>query len=336
MSKIRFTCMTLGLLLSVAVTANAGTFKEETAFGDNPASLRMFTYAPDFLPKDRPLVVVMHGCMQGAADAYRNTGWSALADAQGFALLLPQQVATNNPTSCFNWFMSENQKAGHGEPASIRAMIARMEQEYGVKSGKIYISGLSAGAAMTAIMLATYPEVFAAGAIMAGPAYRCADNAMEAMECMWIGRPGRTAEEWGAAILGATSYRGPWPRVSIWNGSSDTVVSPQNLVDNRKQWLNVNGIDDGALQNTTVTGTITCSGSAYSADHAVFSKNGQSVVETWVVKGAGHGVSIDSKSQCGFNRYDACSVTQTPTSNGYNVDTGLCAVRLIADFWGLK
>jgi len=94
----------------------------------------------------------------------------------GFALLLPEQQRTNNPNSCFNWFQSGDIERGHGEAASIRQMVATMVSDHGIDPARVFVTGLSAGGAMTPVMLATYPEVFAGGAIIGGLPYGAATN----------------------------------------------------------------------------------------------------------------------------------------------------------------
>src|SRR4029453_18745537 len=74
------------------------------AFGSNPGQLRARTYTPDNLSAGAPLVVVLHGCTQTAADYDYGSGWSSLADRYGFALLFPEQQRSNNSNLCFNWF----------------------------------------------------------------------------------------------------------------------------------------------------------------------------------------------------------------------------------------
>src|SRR5438552_1220836 len=79
--------------------------KEVTGFGSNPGALRMFTHVPAKFASPRSLAVVLHGCTQSAARYDVGAGWSTLADRYGFALLLPEQTAANNPKTCFNWFL---------------------------------------------------------------------------------------------------------------------------------------------------------------------------------------------------------------------------------------
>ena len=200
---------------------------ELTGFGSNPGALRMFTYAPKKSEPSPALVVVLHGCTQSAASYDLGAGWSTLADRYGFVLLLPEQTQANNPKTCFNWFLPGDTARDRGEALSIRQMIEKTIGAHGIDRSRVFITGLSAGGAMTAAMLATYPEVFAAGAIIAGLPYGTAGNVQQAFESMFQGRP-RTAKEWGDLVRRASAHRGPWPRVSVWHGDLDATVKPMN------------------------------------------------------------------------------------------------------------
>ena len=123
----------------------------------------------------------------------------------GFALLLPQQQSANNANSCFNWFEPGDTARGAGEARSIKQMVDRMRSDYGSDAGKIFVTGLSAGGAMAAVMLATYPEVFAAGAVIAGLPYRCAGTLVQALSCMSPGT-NLTPSQWGDKVRAASSH----------------------------------------------------------------------------------------------------------------------------------
>jgi len=153
-------------------------------FGSNPGALRMFSFVPEHLSPSPALVVVLHGCGQTAAGYDLGTGWSTLAERYGFALLMPEQQASNNANTCFNWFNPEDISRDGGEAGSIRQMIARMASDHNIDSRRIYVTGLSAGGAMTSVMLATYPELFAGGAVIAGLPYGIASNVREALSGM--------------------------------------------------------------------------------------------------------------------------------------------------------
>ena len=102
------------------------------SFGTNPGALRARVYIPKNLTAKAPLVVVLHGCTQTAAGYDHGSGWSRLADDQGFALLFPQQQPSNNPNLCFNWFVPEDTRRGSGEALSIRQMVEATAVAHGI------------------------------------------------------------------------------------------------------------------------------------------------------------------------------------------------------------
>src|ERR1700674_5599514 len=235
------------LLSSAAKRAGAGApggtgrLRDVAYFGNNPGNLRMLTYTPGNLPKAPALVVALHGCTQTAAAYDHGSGWSTLADTYGFAALFPEQQRTNNPNNCFNWFLPSDTRRDHGEAHSIRQMIERMIDDHDIDRRRVFVVGLSAGGAMTSAMLASCPDVFAGGAIIAGLPYGSATNVQEAFEAMAKGRD-RSALAWGDLVREGSPYRGPWPKLSVWHGSSDAIVNPRNMEDVLKQWIDVHGV----------------------------------------------------------------------------------------------
>ena len=170
--------------------------RELTGFGANPGNLRMFAYAPEHLPPNAPLVIALHGCTQTADEYDHGTGWSSLADSLGFAVVYPQQQPANNPKNCFSWFLPGDIARGHGEALSIREMVEHAIATFAADRRKVFVTGLSAGGAMASVMLATYPEVFAGGAIIAGLPYGCASNVQQAFEAMFDGAGTCRAGAW--------------------------------------------------------------------------------------------------------------------------------------------
>ncbi|MEV8309729.1 PHB depolymerase family esterase [Streptomyces flavidovirens] len=299
-----------------APAARAASLTEVTGFGTNPGNLRMFRYVPDGLPAGRPLVVAMHGCTQSAAAFDAETGWTAMADRWGFALLLPQQQSGNNSNACFNWFEPADIKRGSGEALSVKQMTDRMKSDLGSDPARVHATGLSAGAAMTNVMLAAYPGVFASGAPVAGLPYACATSVAAAFTCMSPGT-NLSPSAWGDKVRAAyPGYAGPWPTVSVWHGTSDTTVVPANMRETVEQWTDVHGTDTAADTTDTVAGY----------PHAVYRDSaGRPVVETYSITGMGHGQPVDpgtGAEQCG-------------TAGAYILDVNLCAAYRIGQFWGL-
>ena len=233
--------------------ATNSRLQENFGFGSNPGNLRMFTYRPPSLADNPALVVVLHGCTQTAAGYDVGTGWSTLADRYGFVLLFPQQQRSNNPNGCFNWFQPAHSQRDRGEPLSIRQMIEKSITDHGADRRRVFITGLSAGGAMTSSMLACYPEVFAGGAIVAGLPYGAATTVQQAFQSMYQS-PTRSAREWGNLVRKASHHRGPWPRVSIWHGNADKTVIPLNAQQIIKQWTNLHDLPLSSSVKTMVDG----------------------------------------------------------------------------------
>ncbi len=311
----RRTGLLLASLLLVVASSPALALTEVTGFDSNPGNLRMHKYVPAGLPADAPLVVALHGCAQSASNYDAETGWELLANRFGFALLLPEQQTGNNSSRCFNWFETADTTRGQGEPLSIKQMVDRMIADHAIDPARVYVTGLSAGGAMTSVMLATYPDVFAGGAIVAGLPYRCATSQSAAFSCM---NPGSdlSPAQWGAKVRAASSWTGPWPIVSIWHGDADYVVRPANLTESLEQWADVHGIDTVADATDTVSGF----------PHRVYKDAaGNAKVETYVITGMGHGTPVDPGS----------GETQCGTAGAYILDVNVCSSYYITRFFGL-
>ena len=159
------------VFLAVFSLLHALPLEKVPDFGENPGKLRMFTYIPEMVNKKEnvPLVLILHGSGQTAKVLAAASGFNKLADSLGFIALYPDQPFYNNLLTSFSFYMPGKMKKGRGETASIRNMITYMCEHYPVDRDRIYITGMSAGAAMSNVMLNAYPELFAAGALFAAP-----------------------------------------------------------------------------------------------------------------------------------------------------------------------
>src|SRR5262249_56204867 len=126
---------------------------------------------PEHMTPKPPLVIALHGCTQTSDEYDHGTGWSSLADSLGFAVVYPQQQPANNPKNCFSWFLPGDIVRGHGEALSIREMVEHAIATFAADRRKVFVTGLSAGGAMASVMLATYPQVFAAAPLISGLPY---------------------------------------------------------------------------------------------------------------------------------------------------------------------
>jgi poly(hydroxyalkanoate) depolymerase family esterase len=256
--------------------------REVHAFGSNPGNLRMFSYLPPKLAEKPALVVVLHGCTQTASGYDLGAGWSTLADRYGFALLFPEQQRINNPNGCFNWFQPEDSQRDRGEPFSIRQMIEKSIVDHAIDRRRIFVTGLSAGGAMSSIMLACYPEIFAGGAIIAGLPYGAAANVQQAFESMFQS-PSRPAREWGNLVRKASSHRGPWPRVSVWHGNVDKTVIPSNAREILKQWIDIHGLSTAPSAQIRVAG--------YPRD-VWMNEASEEILESYTITNMAHGTPL--------------------------------------------
>jgi len=233
--------------VSKARRAAPAPLAEVTSFGSNPGHLRMMCYVPPGLEAGAPLVVVLHGCGQTAQEFDEGSGWSRLAGQHGFALLYPEQRSSNNPNGCFNWFRPSAVARDRGETGSVRQMIDAMVEAHNLDANRVFIMGLSAGGALTAAALAAYPEVFSAGAVVAGLPVGGARDAMNALGLMHSGTT-KTPEEWAQLVFQAAPEGQQWPRISIWQGREDDVVHQKNADSLVIQWLAVHGLLGGQAQ----------------------------------------------------------------------------------------
>ncbi len=302
-------------------------------FGSNPGNLNLYHYVPEDMPANAPLVISLHGCLQDA-ESYSHAGWIEQANEWKFYVVFPEQNKRNNAYRCWNWFQADDTKRGVGEIKSIIEMIDKMKEDYSIDDSRIYIEGLSSGGWMVPILLASYPDVFAGGASNAGGPAFCTRTEkyfwdvfrwwnlyyakINARKCM--NGTDKSPDDWGDLVRdeGYSDYNGPWPIMSIWQGSADKIVDKINQQEIVDQWTNVHGIDqkpdreEKLVSNSNVI------------HHEYHNNEGSVLVETYLIYGMKHGTSIidDSEHHCG-------------EESKYILDEGVCAVRQIGLFWKL-
>ncbi len=269
---LRSLCVALCMVLAApAARAQTGSLMEGPSVGGYESLV--------YLPADHdatvaaPLVVALHGCKQDSRDIAAGTGLGALADRDGFVVLYPQTTRSYmrwflNPNRCWEWWTVENQAPDAGEPGVVVKMIEALKQSVKIDGSRVYVTGLSAGGAMSAILGSLYPEVFAATGVHSGLEFAAAEEEVppqylwgiaywflgwtaEASAAMEAGGP----DPDGRGQLAYDRQSGPH-RVSpviVVQGAADDKVAPLNADQVIAQFAQMNDLaDDGDGANDSI------------------------------------------------------------------------------------
>jgi len=279
------------LLLITLQTIAQKDLVEVKNYGTNPGKIKMFLHEPKVAKHSslkKPIVIVLHGCSQSAEGVSKQTYWNLLADKYGFYVVYPQQNLINNPSLCFNWFSSEDTQKNQGESHSIKEMLNYMTNNYPIDEYRVFVYGVSAGAAMSVVLMANYPEIIDGGAILAGGPFMPELTHLQRLDLMFSPEE-NTAEKLGNPIKKLNSgFTGNYPRVVIIQGKNDLVVNPKNADLLIKQWSFLHNIDNNL--------TDTISDFNQSRDVTKYNfKNSEEVVKVifYEINRMGHSIPID-------------------------------------------
>jgi len=195
----------------------------------NHAGTRLYKLYIPAQPADspRPMIVMLHGCTQSADDFARGTQMNRLAEEHGCLVLYPEQPGSANMSKCWNWFQTQDQRRDEGEPSIIAGMVAELAQAHGVDRRRVFVAGLSAGAAMAVILGESYPDVFAAVGAHSGLPFASAHDIPSAMAAMKGGR-GRAGTQGLTGGNGRErSCKNPVPTI-VFHGDRDHTVQYSN------------------------------------------------------------------------------------------------------------
>ena len=248
----------------------------EAAYTNAAGSRAYKVYIPSrYQGQPLPLIVMLHGGTQTADDFAAGTRMNLIAEEQTCLVVYPVQPSQANPAKCWNWFRASDQRRGRGEPSLIAGITRQVMHDYSVDVQRVYLGGLSAGAAAAAVMGATYPDLYAAIGVHSGLACGAADDIISAFAAM---RQGASASGEAADIL-----EDQWPFVPtiVFHGDRDHIVHPRNadhvISCSPKASTLQKKVDRGCVPN----------GHAYTRTiHA--DANGRAMLEQWCIHGAGH------------------------------------------------
>jgi poly(hydroxyalkanoate) depolymerase family esterase len=219
-----------------------------------------------------PLVVMLHGCTQSPDDFAAGTRMNDLAEESTFLVAYPAQAQSANASKCWNWFSPADQQRDQGEPSLLAGITREVMRDFRVQPGRVYIAGLSAGGAAAAIMGATYPDLYAAIGVHSGLACGAASDIPSAFAAMRQGRSDLARAPGGVGRAVPTI---------VFHGDRDSTVNPVNgdqVIAQSKAAANL---------RTTVTTGEASGGIRYTCTVQT-DGNGRSVLEQWVLHGAGH------------------------------------------------
>jgi poly(hydroxyalkanoate) depolymerase family esterase len=222
-----------------------------------------------------PLIVMLHGGTQTPDDFAAGTRMNLIAEEQTCLVVYPVQPSHANPAKCWNWFRASDQRRDRGEPSLIAGITRQIMHDYSVDGQRVYVGGLSAGAAAAAVMGATYPDLYAAIGVHSGLACGAADDLISAFAAM---RQGASAS---SEALDIPKEQQPFVPTIVFHGDRDHIVHPRNA-----DHLISCSLRASKWQKKVDRGCVPDGHSYTRTIHT--DANGRAMLEQWCIHGAGH------------------------------------------------
>jgi poly(hydroxyalkanoate) depolymerase family esterase len=257
-----------------------GRFIEAT-YSNSAGTRKYKLYIPSrYQGQALPLIVMLHGCTQSPDDFAAGTRMNLIAEEQTCFVVYPAQPSDANAAKCWNWFRPTDQRRGHGEPSLIAGVTQQVMREYLVDPRRVYIGGLSAGAAAAAIMGATYPDLYAAIGVHSGLICGAANDLPSAFAAM---RQGDLADVKAGNVAPVLENGHAIPTI-VFHGDRDTTVHPRNadhvIARSGRKTVHRGRVPGGHAYTRTIHTDPT----------------GRAVFEHWEIHGAAHAWSGGSQA----------------------------------------
>jgi poly(hydroxyalkanoate) depolymerase family esterase len=277
-----------------AETAPNPATVESQVFSNAAGSRRYKVHVPA-RPFDAPpaMVVMLHGCTQSADDFAAGTQMNRLADEHGFLVVYPEQPADANASKCWNWFQPKDQHRDAGEPSLIAGIARAVAERQGADPQRIFVAGLSAGAAMAVVLGETYPELFAGVGVHSGLPYGSAHDIPSALAAMKGGRGAvagrKPAPGTGTGTAAARTAKAVQAvPVIVFHGDRDHTVQPSNGDKIVQQARDAHAAQAGKPGLLASTQAGVAPGGRHFSRTVYADSQGQARIESWTVQGAGH------------------------------------------------
>jgi poly(hydroxyalkanoate) depolymerase family esterase len=294
----------LASLLALPNVANAGEWVNGSASNASGTRNYVLWVPSGFQNQDKrnpvPLLMMLHGCMQTPQDLAAISGMNQVADKNNFLVVYPDQTKEANPLRCWIWFDPKHQARDSGEPSILAAIVKQVAATYNIDARRVYVAGISAGAAMAVVMGATYPDVFHGIGVNSGLAFKAGSDLQSGLAAMKQGGPDPKQLGFEAFKSMRESWGDHPPRdkrrmpVIVFHGAADPYLNPINADQVIGQWARTNDyLDDGkdndsvkAQPAKTIEGSVPA-GHSYTKS-AYNDSAGRLLLEKWIVKGLGH------------------------------------------------
>lgn len=222
-----------------------------------------------------PLLVLLHGCTQDARDVAAGTRMNALAEELGFLVAYPEQSEAAHPQRCWRWYEPEQRTGGAGEAARIAGVTREVMGAHPVDGRRVFVVGISAGAAMAGILATAYSDLYSAVAMHSAPAFAAVRDQREALAVMRDGPEPERLEQ----RLRELPVVEPVPRALLLHGAEDAVVSPRNLDALLLHW-------EMLTRAAGATGAVRSGPDRQG--RSTLEHQGRLLAEAWLLPGVGH------------------------------------------------